>query len=363
MTLDIASPGQGLIPPSHSGSSLQSESSGTSWLSSSSTSGRKHKLDVPFESSPTAKRRLLAEMNTADASSRHSAPSAQPSLATDGSERRGGGFLRRSETPIQTILSGGEPGNNGESPSSVLYLGFESEERAEDPFCPYPSAYSHQGLDVVRAPGEQQEARKSKGYSFRPFKSLPAGRSATRESSSDEERAKGIMPFPGPESGDRAGRMSEVQPASLTESSPRTELRGVLSAENSDGNGGGQAEARLTLEGTRGGGGEGDRNCDTGDASSPNEEKPITMCGQRLYSDWTGHWGKLSILEAPFSRGTHLTIAPTDGVPCKIPGAGALFPEGYVPRLGDPEPWICPVRDCQTVFADAWALGGHFSVR
>ena len=52
-----------------------------------------------------------------------------------------------------------------------------------------------------------------------------------------------------------------------------------------------------------------------------------------------------------------------EGVPRRIPGAGALFPEGYHPRVGDAEPWICPVRDCQTVFAEAWALGGHFSVR
>ncbi|KAK3905504.1 hypothetical protein C8A05DRAFT_30672 [Staphylotrichum tortipilum] len=64
------------------------------------------------------------------------------------------------------------------------------------------------------------------------------------------------------------------------------------------------------------------------------------MCGDRLYSDWTGYW---------------------DGVLRKIPGAGALFPEGYLPRVGSPEPWVCTVRDCQTIFADAWVLGGHFS--
>ncbi|KAK3985756.1 hypothetical protein QBC44DRAFT_362096 [Cladorrhinum sp. PSN332] len=70
------------------------------------------------------------------------------------------------------------------------------------------------------------------------------------------------------------------------------------------------------------------------------EEHPITICGNRLYSDWTGTW---------------------DGKTCKVPGVGALFPQGYQPRVGEPEPWICPVRDCQTIFAEAFALGGHFS--
>ncbi|KAK0716403.1 hypothetical protein B0T21DRAFT_386716 [Apiosordaria backusii] len=64
------------------------------------------------------------------------------------------------------------------------------------------------------------------------------------------------------------------------------------------------------------------------------------MCGGRHYSEWRGTW---------------------EGEPRKIPGAGALFPEGYEPLVGDPDPWICPIRDCQTVFPESWALGGHFS--
>ncbi|KAK4196764.1 hypothetical protein QBC40DRAFT_233670 [Triangularia verruculosa] len=72
----------------------------------------------------------------------------------------------------------------------------------------------------------------------------------------------------------------------------------------------------------------------------PSEQNPIIMCGERQYSEWTGTW---------------------DGDARRIPGAGALFPEGYEPLVGSPEPWICPIRDCQTVFPAAWALGGHFS--
>ncbi|KAK1750513.1 hypothetical protein QBC47DRAFT_438461 [Echria macrotheca] len=67
---------------------------------------------------------------------------------------------------------------------------------------------------------------------------------------------------------------------------------------------------------------------------------PITQCGDRLYSEWAGVVG---------------------GGPIKIRGVGALFPEGYSPRFDQSYPWICPIRDCQTVFLHAWGLGGHFS--
>ncbi|KAH6623917.1 hypothetical protein F5144DRAFT_659403 [Chaetomium tenue] len=96
-------------------------------------------------------------------------------------------------------------------------------------------------------------------------------------------------------------------------------------------------DAFRTLEGTKV---KGRMSQGSGDGSN-GEERPITMCGKRLYSDWAGYW---------------------DGAPRKILGAGTLFPEGYLPRIGDPYPWICPVRDCQTIFPEAWALGGHFSV-
>lgn len=46
----------------------------------------------------------------------------------------------------------------------------------------------------------------------------------------------------------------------------------------------------------------------------------------------------------------------------EIPGEGALFPEGYLPRLKESYPWVCPVRDCRLLFEDVSKLGGHFSV-
>lgn len=91
------------------------------------------------------------------------------------------------------------------------------------------------------------------------------------------------------------------------------------------------------------------------------EVRSITMCGDRPYSDWAGEWGRSSFLN-PFFWPHFVSPNLTEGAQRKIPGVGALFPEGYLPRVGDPLPWICPVRDCQTVFANAWALGGHFSV-
>lgn len=35
------------------------------------------------------------------------------------------------------------------------------------------------------------------------------------------------------------------------------------------------------------------------------EEKPITMCGKRLYSDWTGNWSTL--IRNPFPHVAQLT--------------------------------------------------------
>ena len=86
------------------------------------------------------------------------------------------------------------------------------------------------------------------------------------------------------------------------------------------------------------------------------EERAITMCGDRLYSEWAGHWDMLVPVRPFTGHSSHVMIL-SDGVPRKVPGVGALFSERYLPRVGDPEPWICPVRDCQTIFADAWPLG------
>ncbi|KAL1839549.1 hypothetical protein VTJ49DRAFT_1412 [Mycothermus thermophilus] len=104
-----------------------------------------------------------------------------------------------------------------------------------------------------------------------------------------------------------------------------------------------EASARLSalraLEGVRE---ESEEDIDNGcaDVNAGDESRPLIMCGKRKYSDWMGY---------------------VDGARRRISGGGALFPEGYQPRIGEPEPWICPVRDCQTIFPEVWALGGHFS--
>ncbi len=136
----------------------------------------------------------------------------------------------------------------------------------------------------------------------------------------------------------------------------------MTNVETTEGGGGARLEALHALEGTRTRVGEAE-STHSGEnirAGGSGEEKPIIMCGDRLYSDWAGDWGRFR--SGPFSPATQLLNSSIDDAPRKIPGAGALFPEGYFPRVGSPEPWICPVRDCQTIFSEAWALGGHFSV-
>lgn len=99
---------------------------------------------------------------------------------------------------------------------------------------------------------------------------------------------------------------------------------------------------------------------DSEKAAAPSEERPLTRCGNRSYSEWTGTWGMFCHLERIHMNCPLLTAI--DGKPCKVPGVGVLFPEGYQPRVSEPEPRICPIRDCQTIFAEAFGLGRHFSV-
>ncbi|KAL2134708.1 hypothetical protein VTI74DRAFT_11028 [Chaetomium olivicolor] len=133
--------------------------------------------------------------------------------------------------------------------------------------------------------------------------------------------------------------MSNAGPEPAAESlDPRSQRMG--SSET-----GGEGEARLGrlqswegIETSRDGEVKG-QNCDK--SRQGNEQNHITMHRDRPYVDWTGLWG---------------------GVFRKSPGVGALSREGYLPRVGHSEPWICLRRDCQTIFADAWTLGGHFSI-
>ena len=350
------------MPPSLSDLSLQSASSGTSWQSPSSTSSRKHSLELPFDGSPQPKRRLLAEMAGAAAAFRYSAPCPQSSFGSDGSERRGG-FLRRSGAPIQSLLAATEI--DGPSPSIAAYFGSDWERDAEtwsalhDPFCPRPQPSNR--ADVTSAPVEQQQVRKKKAYSFWRFTSPPIVESAVPEVCLvEEEPTSGTAPLPGPKSTARTVRLNLGRPGLSARPHQETEPQRMIGAGTTEGEGGARLDALDTLEGTR------EEISIAQDDSNPEikgfgEEKPIIMCGERLYSDWAGNWSRWICNPLPHVSRSY-SLATPDGVPRKIPGAGALFPEGYLPRVGSPEPWICPVRDCQTIFADAWALGGHFSV-
>jgi hypothetical protein len=260
-------------------------------------------------------------------------------------------------------------GTNGTVlPPISSYFGSEWEEGGEeagnaliDPFCPRPQPNHRASISCAPLPLEQRQPRKRKGHSFWRLTSPPIVESAIPEldrGEEGEEPSSRDVAIPEPKSGGRTARMS-MEPGPSTTSPPVTGQQLEANAEIREEEGDARLDALHTLEGTHGKGGR-SQNSDKGWVSSHSEENPITMCGKRLYSDWTGHWGRL-ILSSPFKLRSYLPIC-TEGVPRKILGAGALFPEGYLPRIGDPNPWICPVRDCQTIFAEVWALGGHFSV-
>lgn len=350
------------MPPSLSDLSLQSASSGTSWPSPSSPSSRKHSREPPFDGSPQPKRRLLAEMNSAATSLRHSAPCAQSSFGSDGSERRGG-FLRRSGAPIQSFGSAAD--NDGPSPSTACYDGSDWERAGDsrgnaslDPLC--PRSQPSRRASVAPAPLEQRGVRKRRGYSFWRLTSPPIVESAVPEFDREEEPTGRQAPVPGPKSSARAAQTNPNRPEPVVaRPSSNTKPQREVSADTLENEGGARLSALQALEGThREAGGQTE---DNGKISRPDEKNPITMCGKRLYSDWAGHWSRLSC-QPLFPTDAVADRFSADGVPRKIPGAGALFPEGYLPSVGDSEPWVCPVRDCQTIFAEAWALGGHFSV-
>lgn len=98
--------------------------------------------------------------------------------------------------------------------------------------------------------------------------------------------------------------------------------------------------------------GERSQNSDGGDPSSASEQNPIAMCGNKTVSGLDGIPEYVTFTGHLFSaRRVSDSHVATDGAPCKIQGTRVLFPEGYRPRVGHPESWICPVRDCQTIFA------------
>jgi hypothetical protein len=274
---------QELIPPSLSDLSHRSASSETLWQSPSSTSSRKHSLELAFDGSPQPKRRLLADMASAATAFRYSAPCPQSSFGPDGSERRGG-FLRRSGVPIQALLAATE--THGPSPSIAAYFASEWEAGAEtnsalhDPFCPRPRPSNRP--NITSAPNEQQQVRKKKVYSFWRLTSPAVVEPAVPEASLvEEEPTSNKVPLPGPKSAAHTARLSMNRPGSSTRTHQETAPQGMVSAGLAEDEGGAQERRNSAQDNNN----SGNKGC--------GEEKPIIMCGKRLYSDWTGNWSRL----------------------------------------------------------------------
>jgi hypothetical protein len=293
---------QELIPPSLSDLSLQSASSVASWPSPSSPSSRKHSRELPFDGSPQPKRRLLAEMNSAATTFRYSAPCVQSSLGSDGSERRGG-FLRRSGAPIQSFISTAEI--DGPSPSTVCYDGSSEGERAVEPRgnASLDSVYSRpqpsRMASTAPAPLEKRESRKKRGYSFWRLTSPPIVESSVAEFERRGESSSKEPPVPGQKSSARAAQTNPSRSESVVvrpSANPEPWRAGTLEHES-----GARLSALQALEGTHGEGGR-DQKEDHGKVSHSDVENPIAMCGKRLYSDWTGHWGGSSCNPIPQPR-------------------------------------------------------------
>jgi hypothetical protein len=289
---------QELIPPSLSDLSLQSASSGASWPSPSSSSNRKHSRELPFDGLPQPKRRLLAEMNRATTTFRYSAPCVQSSFSSDGSERRGG-FLRRSGAPIQSHISTADI--DGPSPSATCYDGPEGERAAEsrgdaslDSVC--SRSRPNRRASTATTPLEQRKARKKRGYSFWRLTSPPIVASSVTEFDRREESSSREPPVPRQTSSARAAQTNPSRSESVVvRPSADTEPRRADTVKHEGGAG---LSALQALEGSHREGGRGQKE-NYGNISHSNEKSSITMCGKRLYSDWTGHWGRSSCSPFP----------------------------------------------------------------
>jgi hypothetical protein len=289
---DIAAGGarELLIPPSFSDLSLQSASSGTSWQSPSSTASRKHSLDLPFDGSPQPKRRLTRDMSSTAALFRYSAPCAQAKFDIDRTERRGGGLLKRSGAPMQSLFSAGL--SDTLLPPITSYLDSESDKarqakRTAFPDLFYPRPQSSQSASTTSVLREQQDVPRRKRYSFWRLTSPPIVESTIPElDHGEEELARRETPDP-----ESKNTISTEQ----TSTSSRGDIgvERVSHAETVRDEGRARLDALHSLEGTRVGNG-GAQNADGVKAGETSEENPILMCGKRLYSDWTGYWSMLN---------------------------------------------------------------------
>ncbi|KAK4153640.1 hypothetical protein C8A00DRAFT_33590 [Chaetomidium leptoderma] len=282
----IAGRGQDLLPPSLSDLSLRSASSGTSWQSPSSTSSRKHSLEPPFDGSSKPKRHQFAEMDSAAASFRYSAPCAQSILDIDRSERRRGGLLRRSGAPIQSCPTAGP--NDTILPPIDSYFGSEWEKPGGagghsllGPF--YPPRPSHQASGTS-APLEKQEARKMKEYSLWRLTSPPTVEPTIPESDRGEAASSNMeVGLPRPESSPHATQTSTGQPGYSSRLHSHTGPQWLANAdvEAVEDERAARLGALHTLEGTHRGDGsaQGDNSRKT---NNPSEGNPIIMCVSQM---------------------------------------------------------------------------------
>ncbi len=292
--------GRQLIPPSLSDLSLKSAGSGNSWQSASSASSRKRSLELAFDGSPQPKRRLLAEMAIAANAFRYSAPCAQPGLGVEGPQRRGG-LLKRSGAPIQSLLS-----KDGRPPPITSRFGLEyaiepgagRHDMSPDVCCPHPRP--SRKATVPSAPTDYREVRKWKGHAFWRLTSQPIMEYPIPEARRGEQMPvaeKGPFPKPNigrPLSGIRTNA-NQLAPSVSARPHAEAEPRRMVGATKVEDGGGARLQALHTLEGVRNEQ-SGQKLPDGGglEIRCPSKEKPITMCGERLYADWQGDWGRSS---------------------------------------------------------------------
>jgi hypothetical protein len=281
-----------LIPPSLSNSSLLSASSETSWQSVSSTSSRKHDLELPFEVSPRAKRRLLVDTHSvATASSRYSAPYIQNYSDMDRSDKRRVGLLRRSGAPMQSFHPAPTNGISLPPIHSYSAAAANGGNASLDSFPRPPQRY---GVNIPSPPlqsgqrGKQWEVKRSRHSSAWPLTS-PSAISETAipepspQPSNDLTHGNRDHPIPGPQSDKR---MAYVDTSSRPEPDPAPQR--AVSTDLSDSKGAQRLDAFLPLEGTNPRG----RLLNQGGSGSHGEETHIAMCGNRPYGEWIGSWSE-----------------------------------------------------------------------
>jgi hypothetical protein len=293
----VTSSHQELIPPSLSNSSLLSASSETSWQSVSSTSSRKHDLELPFEVSPRAKRRLLVDTHSvATASSRYSAPYIQNSSDMDRSDKRRVGLLRRSGAPMQSFHP---VSTNGISLPPIHSNSAAAANGGNASLDSFPRPPQRYGVSIPSAPlqsgqrGEQRGVPKRSRHSSAWPLTSPSAISETAvpepgtQQGDDLTNRNRDRPIPGSQSDKRMAYVdTSSSPGPFLAPDPAPQR--AVSADLSDFKGAQRLDAFLTLEGNKPNG----RLLSQGGSGSRGEETHITVCGNRPYGEWIGSWSK-----------------------------------------------------------------------